>query len=104
MIVMGLLRVGSLIRHIPNLVIVGFMNGISLLIWWDQCKKLFGLAGQAILSGPLVLNVIMALTTLILLFYLPRLIKQLPFNDMIRSMIPATLIIIVVLSVLHAVL
>ena len=77
MIVMGLLRVGSLIRHIPNLVIVGFMNGISLLIWWDQCKKLFGLAGQAILSGPLVLNVIM---------------------------IPATLIIIVVLSVLHAVL
>lgn len=104
MIVMGLLRVGSLIRHIPNLVIVGFMNGISLLIWWDQCKKMFGLAGQVILSGPLVLNVIMALTTLILLFYLPRLIKKLPLNDMVRSMIPATLIIIVILSIVHALL
>ena len=104
MIVMGLLRVGSLIRYIPNLVIVGFMNGISVLIWWDQCKKLFGLAGQKILSGPLVFNVTMALITLVLLFCLPRLIKKLPLNDMIRSMIPATLIIIVVLSVTHSVL
>jgi len=78
------------------------MNGISLLIWWDQIKKLFGFAGQKVLSGSLTLNVCMALITLVLLFILPRLIKKLPRNDTIRSMIPATLLIILVLSLVHA--
>lgn len=102
MIIMWILRIGTLIRYIPNLVVIGFMNGISVLIRWDQIKKLFGFAGQKILSGSLMLNVFIALVTLILLFLLPRLIKKLPLNDMIRSMIPATLVIIVVLSLIHA--
>lgn len=102
MIVMWIFRIGTLIRYIPNLVIVWFMNGISLLIWWDQIKKLFGFAGQKILSGSLFVNVSIALITLILLFILPRLIKKLPRNDTIRSMIPATLLIILVLSLVHS--
>ncbi|MBP6256357.1 hypothetical protein KA405_01170 [Patescibacteria group bacterium] len=31
---------GTLIRFIPNLIIIGFMNGIAVLIRWDQLKKL----------------------------------------------------------------
>ena len=102
MILMWILRIWTLIRYIPNLVIIWFMNWISLLIRWDQIKKLFGFAGQKILSGSLLLNVFMALVTLILLFVIPRLIKKLPLSDMVRSMIPATLVIILVLSITHA--
>ncbi len=46
--VLGALRVGSLIRHIPHAVTVGFTSGIALTIFASQLKELGGLS----LAGP----------------------------------------------------
>ena len=41
--VMGLTRIGSLIRYIPVAVVIGFTNGIAVLIALSQVKELLGL-------------------------------------------------------------
>ncbi len=45
--VMGLLRLGSLIRFIPVAVVIGFTNGIAVLIMVSQLKDFFGLQVKA---------------------------------------------------------
>ena len=41
---MGLMRLGTLIRFIPVAVVIGFTNGIAVLIMVSQIKDLFGLS------------------------------------------------------------
>jgi sulfate permease, SulP family len=45
LLAMGYLRVGSLIRYVPDCVVTGFTNGISLLIFIAQIKNFLGLEG-----------------------------------------------------------
>lgn len=40
---MGLLRLGALVRHVPVAIVVGFTNGIAVLIAFAQIKELLGL-------------------------------------------------------------
>jgi SulP family sulfate permease len=40
---MGLFKLGTLIKFIPNPVIVGFTSGIAVIIWVGQWKDFFGL-------------------------------------------------------------
>ena len=42
--VMGLMRLGTLIRFIPVAVVIGFTNGIAVLIMVSQIKDFFGLS------------------------------------------------------------
>lgn len=48
MILMGLLRMGNLIRLVPISVVVGFTSGIAVLIGLSQIKALLGLDGPAL--------------------------------------------------------
>ena len=43
LLVMGLLRLGTLIRFIPVAVVIGFTNGIAVLIMVSQIKDFLGL-------------------------------------------------------------
>jgi len=43
LLVMGLARLGSVIKFIPNPVITGFTAGIAVVIWVGQWKDFFGL-------------------------------------------------------------
>ena len=49
LLLMGLARLGSVIKFIPNPVIVGFTTGIAIIIWVGQWKDFFGL--QPAVSG-----------------------------------------------------
>ena len=42
LLMMGVLRLGRYITLVPNVVVSGFMNGIALLVWASQLRKLFG--------------------------------------------------------------
>jgi SulP family sulfate permease len=42
--VMGLLRLGALVRYIPISIVIGFTNGIAVLIGLSQLKDLLGLS------------------------------------------------------------
>ncbi len=44
---MGIARLGSVIKFIPNPVIVGFTTGIAIIIWVGQWKDFFGLRPEA---------------------------------------------------------
>ena len=41
---MGLFKLGSIIKYIPEPVIVGFTSGVALTIWIGQWKDFFGLS------------------------------------------------------------
>jgi sulfate permease, SulP family len=43
MMILGWLRLGGLVRHIPPAVLVGFTAGIAIIIFASQIKELFGL-------------------------------------------------------------
>ncbi len=51
LIIMGLAKLGSVIKFVPYPVIVGFTAGIALIIFSTQMKDLFGMQVQNIPSG-----------------------------------------------------
>ena len=51
---LGVLRIGSLVRHIPHAVTVGFTCGIAITIAASQLKDLAGLSIQGGEPGPLI--------------------------------------------------
>ena len=48
LLVMGITRLGSLIRFIPISVVIGFTNGIGVVLALSQIKDFFGLQGGAL--------------------------------------------------------
>jgi len=45
MLVLGLLKIGSLIQYMPYPIIVGFTSGIAVIILFSQIKDFFGMEG-----------------------------------------------------------
>ena len=99
MILCGLLRFGKLIRFVPNAIIIGFMNGIAVLIWWDQIAKIFGLAGKPIMQGNSMINFLVSLCILAFIFLIPVLVRKAGVGIRYRSYFSAVLIAIALGSV-----
>ena len=81
-IMVGLFRWGKLIRLVPHSVMLGFVNGLAIVIGLSQLGsfKIIGEQGQLeYLSGsPLLLMLILVLLTMSIIAYLPRLTKVIP--------------------------
>lgn len=99
-ILAGLLRAGRLILFVPNVVVLGFMNGIAVLIWYDQIAKIFGLLGKKILEGNLMLNCLIAVITVVLIFLIPMLVKKAGVKEKYRSFFSGLLISILIVTIL----
>ncbi len=104
LLIMGLVRFGSVIKFIPDPVIVGFTSGIAVIIWIGQWKDFFGLKPelgaehfhekvwdliQAFPSLHLE-TALLALFTLLVVIISPRLFKRIP--SPLVAMVSATLI------------
>ncbi len=104
LLIMGLVRFGSVIKFIPDPVIVGFTSGIAVIIWVGQWKDFFGLKPelgaehfhekvwdliQAFPSLHLE-TALLALFTLLVVIFSPRLFKRIP--SPLIAMVSATLI------------
>ncbi len=76
LILAALFRLGRFISLIPNVVISGFMNGIAIIIWLDQIKRLFGWGGKEAFYGPLALNSVVLLTSAGLVFTIPLITRR----------------------------
>ena len=92
LVIMAILRIGRFITVVPNVVVSGFMNGIAVLIWIAQTKKLFGLGDSEPFSGSMYINSLLVVATLIFLSAYPLLARRLAY------MPPGTLVAIVVVS------
>jgi len=100
MIIAGIVRLGKLISVVPNAVVLGFMNGIAVLIWYDQLVKLFGLAGKKVLEGGIIQNFLTAFCTLSLIFIFPVFIRKIGIPEKYRSFFSAILITIILMTVI----
>jgi len=89
-------RVGDFIELVPRVVVSGFMNGIAILIWVDQLKKLFGIGGKQAFGGEMRLNITVALGTLAAVFLLPLLVKRYLHKSL--HFLPGALLAILVVS------
>ncbi len=91
LIVFGLLRLGAVIKFIPDPVIVGFTAGIAVIIWVGQWKDFFGLPAPAgehfhdklwallqLLPQLDLSTTALALFSLALLLIWPRLLPRIP--------------------------
>jgi len=103
LILMGILKLGTIIKFMPYPIIVGFTSGIALTIFTTQMKDLFGLTmatvpadfiskwiayGKAA-STVNIWSVIVGVLSLLIIIYSPKFIKK----------IPGSLIAIIVMSV-----
>lgn len=93
----GLIGLGKFIRLIPNVVILGFMNGIAVLIWADQFKKLIGI-GTIRMSGGMLLNFALAVSTFGLIFLITWAVKKFKVRSSIKTFISGVLWSIVLMT------
>ncbi|VAW11702.1 Sulfate transporter, partial [hydrothermal vent metagenome] len=96
LIFIAVLRLAKFINLVPNVVISGFMNGIALLIWIDQIKKIFGLGGKEAFRGPIGLNLFVAIATVVFIFIVPKLFKM--FRVSFLKFLPSTLVALVIMT------
>jgi SulP family sulfate permease len=92
LMLMGIAKFGSVIKYIPDPVIIGFTSGIGVIIWVGQWKDFFGLQPQAggehfheklahlITAFPTFhpATTGLALLSLALLVVAPRILKRVP--------------------------
>ncbi len=92
LLLMGLTRLGGVIKYIPDPVIVGFTSGIAVIIWVGQWKDFFGLTPTTGIEhfhqkvwhlveafpGLHLTTTLLAVLTLAILLLSPRVFKRVP--------------------------
>ncbi len=81
-LILGLLKVGRLMKFIPNSVMIGFVNALGILIFMSQIEHIFGVS---------VDTYIYVIVTLAFVYILPRYFKA----------VPAPLIAIIALTAIY---
>ena len=81
-VLVGLLRLGKLIRLVPHSVMLGFVNGLAIVIFMAQFGSftIINKEGSMIpISGaPLVLMLVLVAFTMSIIAFLPKLTKAIP--------------------------
>jgi len=98
LVVIGVFGLGRFIRLVPNVVVLGFMNGIAALIWGDQVKKLIGLSKSGVLKGGLTINILIVIATFLIILIVPILLAKLKVRKSIRSFLPGVLVGILIMT------
>jgi len=86
-ILFGLLKLGKFIRLVPHPVMLGFVNGLAIIIFKAQFNQ-FTVGGQLLSFQPLLIMLGLVALTMGISIYLPKLTKA----------VPATLVGIIVVS------
>ena len=77
MLLFGLLRLGKLVSMVPHPVMLGFVNGLAIVIAWSQLQH-FKVDGQWLQGATLAWTAALVLLTMAVVYLLPRLTKALP--------------------------
>ncbi|MEM9916001.1 MAG: SulP family inorganic anion transporter, partial [Planctomycetota bacterium] len=81
-ITIGLLRLGKLIRMVPHPVMLGFVNGLAIVIGLAQIGSFKEINADGVMqflsSGRMTLMVALVALTMAIIYYLPKLTKAVP--------------------------
>ncbi len=76
-IAVGLLRMGKLIRMVPHPVMLGFVNGLAIVIGLAQLES-FKQGGSYLTGSALAFMIALVLLTMAVIYFLPKLTKAVP--------------------------
>ncbi|MCG1010532.1 SulP family inorganic anion transporter [Salinicoccus sp. ID82-1] len=68
-LILGFLKVGKLMKFIPNSVMIGFVNALGIMIFMSQIEHIFGIS---------IDTYVYVIVTLLIVYIVPRFIKKLP--------------------------
>ncbi|MEB5782372.1 SulP family inorganic anion transporter [Staphylococcus pseudoxylosus] len=68
-IIFGILKIGRLMKFIPNSVMIGFVNALAIMIFLTQIKHIFGIS---------LATYLFVIITLLILYLLPRIFNKIP--------------------------
>ena len=68
-LILGMLKVGSLMKFIPRSVMIGFVNALGILIFMSQIEHIFGIS---------IATYIYVIITLLIVYIVPRFFKAIP--------------------------
>ena len=88
-ITVGLLKLGKFSRIIPETVMLGFVNGLAIVIFLAQIDN-FKVNGEWVFDVTLLITVLIVVVTMLIMHFLPK----------IKKTIPAALVAIMVISVI----
>lgn len=74
----GLLRLGKLMRLVPQPVIFGFVNGLAIIIFMSQIQQFKDGSGNWLMGADLYLFLGLVLLTMLIIWGLPKLSKGIP--------------------------
>jgi SulP family sulfate permease len=77
MLLFGVLRLGKLVTMVPHPVMLGFVNGLAIVIAWSQLQH-FKADGAWLHGASLVWMCGLVVLTMLIVYLLPRLTKALP--------------------------
>lgn len=100
LIIAGLLRLGSWVTIVPNVVISGFMDGIALIIWISQLKKLLHI-GSPVIEGSIVVNCLVAASTLVIALAISRITRSISTST--AALFSGILIALILMTIVCAV-
>lgn len=99
LILAGIAQIGKLIRLVPNVVILGFMNGIAVLIWYDQLVKILALKGKSVMEGGIWINLVIAFATFFLIYIIIITTKRFSIRPQIKALLSGVLLSIIIMTV-----
>ena len=76
-VVFGALRLGKFIRLVPHPVMLGFVNGLAIIIFKAQFSQ-FTVGGKLLENGPLLVMCGLILLTMLISIFLPKITKAVP--------------------------
>jgi sulfate permease, SulP family len=98
LIIAGFAQVSKLIKLVPNVIILGFMNGIAVLIWYDQLIKILAVKGRPVMEGGILLNLGLALSTFVLIFLIILFTKKVALRPQIKALFSGVLFSIIIMT------
>ncbi len=96
-ICVGVLRMGKLIRMVPHSVMLGFVNGLAIVIAMSQLDS-FKVDGSYITGSALAVMIGLVLLTMVVIQFLPKLTKVVPSS--LAAILGVSLIAIFLLPML----
>ena len=78
MLLFGLLRLGKLVRMVPHPVMLGFVNGLAIVIALSQLEHFKTEDGHWLATAPLLVMAGLVALTMAVVYLLPRLTKAIP--------------------------
>lgn len=74
----GVLKLGKLMRLVPHSAIFGFVNGLAIIIFLSQLEQFKDVNGDWLTGKPLIILSALVLTTILIIWKLPKFTKVIP--------------------------